>query len=68
MLTLTVVVGGVPTAWERYCHGVLTPRLPEPPRQAIADERTSGTPGAPATLGARLLNRLSPERRGEILA
>lgn len=68
VLTLTVVVGGVPTAWELYRHGVLTPRLPEPPRQAEADERTPGTPGAPAAPGARLLNRLSPERRGEILA
>lgn len=62
VLTLTVLVGGIPTAWELHRHGVLAPHVPEPPRQAEADERTSGTPGA------RLLNRLSLERRGEILA
>ena len=69
MLTITVLVGGVPTA-----VGTVPPRCAdaplcrEPPRPAVAEERTPGTSGGPATPGTRLLNRLSPERRGEILA
>jgi hypothetical protein len=65
VLTITILVGGVPTVWELYRHGVLTPLPPQPPLPPASDERTPATSEPP---GNRLLNRLALERRGEILA
>ena len=65
VLTITILVGGVPTVWELYRHGVLTPPPPQPPLPPASDERTPGTSEPP---GNRLLNRLALERRGAILA
>jgi hypothetical protein len=65
VLTITIVVGGLPTLWELYRHGVLTPPPPQPPLPAAMEERTPGTSEPP---GNRLLNRLALERRGGILA
>jgi hypothetical protein len=65
VLAITVLVGGVPTLWELYRHGLLTPPQPEPPAPSASPERT---PTAPEPPGSRLLNRLPAERRGAVLA
>jgi hypothetical protein len=65
VLTITIVVGGLPTLWELYRHGVLTPLPPQSTLPAATEERTPGTSEPP---GNRLLNRLALERRGGILA
>jgi hypothetical protein len=65
VLTITILVGGVPTLWELYRYGVLTPRQPEP---AIPPASAERTPTASEPPGSRLLNRLPTERRGRILA
>jgi hypothetical protein len=67
VLTITIVVGGVPTLWELYRHGVLTP-LPPPPQPTLPAASNERTPGTSEPPGNRLLNRLALERRGEILA
>ncbi len=38
VLTITILVGGVPTVWELYRHGVLTPPPPQPPLPPASDE------------------------------
>jgi len=65
VLTITILVGGVPTLWELYRHGLLTPYPPQPTLPAASPERTPSTSEPP---GNRLLNRLPAERRGGILA
>jgi hypothetical protein len=65
VLTITVLVGGVPTLWELHRHGLLTLPQPEPAVPSASPERTPATSEPP---GSRLLNRLPAKRRGAILA
>jgi hypothetical protein len=65
VLTITILVGGIPTLWELYRHGLLTPFPPQSTFPAAPAERT---PSNSEPAGNRLLSRLALERRGEILA
>ena len=50
VLTITILVGGVPTVWELYRHGVLTPPPPQPPLPPASDRNVHpAPPSRPAT-------------------
>lgn len=62
VLSITVMVGGLPIFWELYRHGLLAPV------QAAPTPVPAPAPIPPAPERARLLDRLPEPRRGALLA